>query len=210
MQMKRLAALPRRLDDGRCCDAAHLHLDVDLAGVIETRLGREGVEQRAMLAVHHDERLQPVVDEGGAVLAEGAHYAAATVVAADDDMFHFQGLDGELKHGENVHVARVHHVGDVAMHEHLARVEVEYFVGGDPAVRATDPQIAGRLLLREAGEERRIGPGLLFRPSGVALKEMAETGHCGSHAGWFPPGILARLDRSHKHDRMQSKPCESR
>ena len=48
-------------------------------------------------------------------------HAAAAVVAAHDDVLHPQHVDGVLEHGEAVEVGVDDDVGDVAVHEHLAR-----------------------------------------------------------------------------------------
>ena len=48
-------------------------------------------------------------------------------------------------------------VGDVAVHEDLARREPDDLVRRHPAVRAADPEVLGRLPLGEIGEE----PGVL-------------------------------------------------
>jgi hypothetical protein len=49
-----------------------------------------------MLAVQHDDRLQPVIDQRRPLVAQRAPNAAATVVAAHDDMLDMQDLDGEF------------------------------------------------------------------------------------------------------------------
>ena len=44
-------------------------------------------------------------------------------------------------------------VGDVAVHEHLARRQPDDLVRRNAAVRAADPQVLGRLSLDERGKE---------------------------------------------------------
>jgi hypothetical protein len=68
--------------------------------------------------------------------------AAAAVVAADDDVLDLEHLDGELHHREAVEVAVHHDVGDVAVHEELARLQPHDLVRGHAAVRASHPQVA--------------------------------------------------------------------
>jgi hypothetical protein len=52
-------------------------------------------------------------------------------------------------------------VGDVAMDEQLARIEVDELVRGNAAVGAADPQVLRRLLLR-AGEEAGRPASIFF------------------------------------------------
>src|SRR3546814_1894839 len=60
-----------------------------------------------------------------------------------------------------------HHVGDVAMDEHLARRQADDLVGRHARVGAADPQVLGRLQLGQALEELRVfvadavGPGVV-------------------------------------------------
>src|SRR5206468_2320784 len=72
----------------------------------------------------------------------------------------------------------VHHdVRDVAMYEHLARLQARDLVGGHAAVGTADPHVLGRLLLREAGEEARPLALHLRRPGAVVGEEVVERSH---------------------------------
>ena len=59
-------------------------------------------------------------------------------------------------------------IGHVAMDEQLARHQPDDFVGRDPAIRAPDPEVSGRLLVGEGREEARPplfgrrGPGAIL------------------------------------------------
>lgn len=79
-----------------------------------------------------------------------------------------------LQHGEQVHVARVHHVGDVALDEDLTGVEAEHVVRGDAAVGAADPHVVGRLLLGHADEVGGVVARLALRPFHVAVKKVVQ------------------------------------
>jgi len=90
---------------------------------------------------------------------------------------HLQDIHRELHHPQAVEV-RVHdEVGDVAVDEQLAGQQPDDVVRGHPAVGTADPQILGRLLLRQFREKGGVlltnagGPGL------VAVEEMAEGAH---------------------------------
>jgi hypothetical protein len=69
-----------------------------------------------------------------------------------------------LQHGEAVEVGVHDDVGDVAVHEELAREEIDDLVGRDPAVRASDPEVLRMLLLYEALEEVRPVGADVVRP----------------------------------------------
>ena len=93
--------------------------------------------------------------------------AAAAVVAHHHDVLHLQHVDGELEHGQIVGVLGRGEIGDVAVHEQLARIEVHDLVGGHAAVGAADPQILRRLLPLEALEEAGIGRDFAFGPGAI-------------------------------------------
>ena len=82
----------------------------------------------------------------------GAH-AAAAVVAADDDVLDLQHVDGELDHREAVEVGVHDDVGDVAVHEQLARQQADDLVRGHAAVGAADPQVLAAPAARRASEK---------------------------------------------------------
>jgi hypothetical protein len=86
-------------------------------------------------------------------------------MADDDDVAHLDDVGRELDHREAVEVRVDDDVGDVAVDEQLARLEVDELVGRDAAVGAADPQVLRRLLLQKAGEEARRAASM-FPPSG--------------------------------------------
>ncbi len=99
---------------------------------------------------------QPVVDQPEFVVLHRRAYAAAAVVAADDDVFHLQHVDRELDHRQAVNVAVYHQVGHVAVDEQLARHQADDVVGRNAAVGAADPEKLRRLLFGQLVEEFRI------------------------------------------------------
>jgi hypothetical protein len=97
-----------------------------------------------MVFAHHVLHVpQPVVDESEALVAQRRLHAAAAVMAADDDVFDIEHVDGVLQHRQTVEIGMHHDVRHVAMHEEFTRVETDDFIGGDPAVGAADPEIVG-------------------------------------------------------------------
>jgi hypothetical protein len=116
---------------------------------------------------------QPVVNQAVlGVLQRGLH-PAAVVVPADDHVPDPEHVHGELQHGKAVEV-RVHHdVGDVAVHEQLARHQPDDLVGRHAAVGAADPQVLGRLLPGEPREEVGVARRGALGPHPVVLEKMS-------------------------------------
>jgi hypothetical protein len=75
-------------------------------------------------------------------------------------MLDLQHVDRELQHAQVVGVLRRGEVGDVAVHEQLARIQADDLVGRHAAVAAADPQIFGALLALQPLEEAGVGLGL--------------------------------------------------
>ena len=73
-----------------------------------------------------------------------------------------------------VEVGVHHHVGDVAVDEHLAGQQADDLVGRHARVGAADPQILGVLLVRQAIEEARIIARDMRDPVAVRLKKVGE------------------------------------
>ena len=115
-----------------------------------------------------------MVNQCRTLLTQGTLYAAAPVMAADNHMLNAQEVDRVFQDGEQVHVAGMGHVGDIAMDEDLAGIEAQHVVGGHPTVRAADPQIFRRLLFGHAHEETGVGVGLALGPSNVAVEQVVE------------------------------------
>ena len=127
--------------------------------------------------VHHVP--QPVVDEPVPRAVERRAHAAAAVVAADDHVLHAEDVDRVLQHRQAVEVGVHHDVRDVAVDEDLARREPDDLVRRYPAVGAADPEVLGRLALREPGEEVGVAGHHLGRPGAVALEELGDVRHDG-------------------------------
>ena len=94
-------------------------------------------------------------------------------MAADDDVLHFEVLDGVVDDGLGGDVRGGEDVGDVAVHEYLAWVEVEEGGFGGAGVGAAEPEDGGVLGFGEGGEEvgfcfgGAVGPGFVAFEVGV-------------------------------------------
>jgi len=76
----------------------------------------------------------------------------------------FQVHDGVFDHGARAEVAGVDDVGDVAVHEDVARLQAHDGCFRDARVGASDPEDFGTLACGEAREELRVGGGGFFGP----------------------------------------------
>ena len=71
-------------------------------------------------------------------------------------------------------------VRDVAVHEHVARREADDLVRRDAAVGAADPEVLGRLVLRQLREEAAVPGDHLRRPGAIVRSKSSER----SAIGW--------------------------
>lgn len=76
-----------------------------------------------------------------------------------------------LQDAERAQVVRGEDIGDVTVHENLAREQVEHACFRDAGVAAAYPEDLGGLRVCERGEERGAGGGDALRPGAVALQE---------------------------------------
>jgi hypothetical protein len=95
-------------------------------------------------------------------------------VSDDDDVLDLQDVDRELQHRQIVGVLRWGEIADIAVDEHLARIEAADLVGRHTAVGAADPEIFRRLLRLQALEEPGIGVDLAFRPGPIVGFQMIQ------------------------------------
>lgn len=79
---------------------------------------------------------QPGVEQAHVLRRHGGFDASAAVVSADNDVLDFEVADGVVDDGHDVEVDVVDEVGDVAVDEHLARLEAGDGFGGDAGVGA--------------------------------------------------------------------------
>ena len=88
-------------------------------------------------------------------------------MADHDDMLDLEHIDRELQHREIVGVLGRGEIGDIAVDEQFARLQVDDLVGGHPAVGAADPEILRRLLALQPLEEAGSAANHALRPGAV-------------------------------------------
>ena len=106
-------------------------------------------------------------------------------MTAYNDVFHFKNIKGELHRGQAVQVCVDHQVGNIAVNEQLPRQETDNLVRRHAAVGTTNPQIAGRLLVRQLPKEIRVVSPDVVGPSPVLFKEMAQDPHLPFRSSQF-------------------------
>jgi hypothetical protein len=86
-------------------------------------------------------------------------------------------IDGKLDYREAVEVGVHNEIRDVAMDKKFARQQADNLIGGHPAVGATDPEIAGRLLMGKLEKKIRLLSPDVFGPRFVIREEVVERAH---------------------------------
>jgi len=82
---------------------------------------------------------QPVVDQTKSVVTQRSADTAAPIVTANDDVLNLEYVDSELQHRQAIEIGVHDDICDVAVHEHLTWREADDLVGGNTAVRASNP-----------------------------------------------------------------------
>ena len=191
MDSEFLAALPGVAGNRRLTDVGHLLDDVQFAQAIARGELADGRHACLVLLAHVLHVPQPVVAQADAIAAQGRADAAATVVAADDDVAHAQDVDRELHDRQAIEIGVHNQVGDIAVDEQFAGQQSDDVIGGHAAVGAADPQVARRLLRGELAEELRILPANALGPAPVVVEQFAEFGHAGFASGASPGNPLS-------------------
>lgn len=178
MDCQRLPPLPGIVDDGGLANIEDLFDDVKLTETVPTLvLFTEGGESRFMLLVHISNVPQPVIDQAEPVIPKGGANTPASIMATHNDVLDLQYIDRKLHRGQAVQVCVNHQVGNIAVNEQLPRQETDNLVCRHAAIGTTNPQIAGRLLVRQLPKEIRIVSPDVLGPSPVLFKEMAQDPH---------------------------------
>jgi hypothetical protein len=77
---------------------------------------------------------KPIGGKAHFALFDDSLDTTAAVVAADDDVFHSQDINGVLKDRKTIQI-RVHNqIRDIAVYEHFTRKKPYDFIGGNPTI----------------------------------------------------------------------------
>ena len=79
----------------------------------------------AQVLSEFSEWLQPQIDDAQLGVAQRSCRSATRGVTADDDVLDANDSDGELDHGLRAEIGDGQHVGDVAVHEHIPRLQAQ-------------------------------------------------------------------------------------
>lgn len=119
-----------------------LSTDIVLAYDIYTRVEiRDGAQVRFVPMRHVRDRLQPMVDKSSPLVVYRSANTTASIMPTDDYVPDFKYLNGILQNGQEIDVPRWSKVGDIPMHEQLARIQADNLVGWHAAIRAPDPEM---------------------------------------------------------------------
>ena len=133
----------------------------------------------------------------------GMHTAAA-VVTADYDVTHAQNIYGKLDHGQAIQIGMHHHIADIAVNKNFTRWKINNLIRRNATIRATNPEILRRLLMRESIEKLRIVLANALRPLRVLLKKTREL-IARAHTRNLP----ARTIGSSSNQMSKSRPTQS-
>ncbi len=101
--------------------------------------------------------------------------AATSIMSYHNDMLHLEYLHCELEGSGKAWIVLAGQIGYVAMHKHLAWIEVDNLRRRHTAIGAANPEISRTLLTYEAAEECRVCMSLGLSPSPIALKQQAQS-----------------------------------
>src|SRR5579884_2927850 len=177
MHGKGLSISPGALHNDVRCDVSYLPDNVKLAQTVEagSRIG-DCVKLVDVLMADLADWMQPMVYKAAPLAVHRGAYAAASVMAHHNDVLDLQNVNRELQHGQVVGILRRCKVGDVAVNEDLAGVEVDDLCGRHPAVGAPDPQVLRRLLAFEPREEVWVAGQHACGPSAVVCFQVIQHG----------------------------------
>jgi hypothetical protein len=103
-------------------------------------------------------------------------------MADHHDVLYAQLADRVLDNSQAIPVGVVDDIGDIAVDEYLAGHEVDDLIGGDTAVRASDPEELGRLLRCKLAEETGVIVLHPVRPSPIVPEQFGQGPHMVEYA----------------------------
>jgi hypothetical protein len=118
-------------------------------------------------------------------------------MADHHDVLYTQLADRVLDDRQAISVGVVDDIGDIAMDEDLAGHEVDDLIGGDAAVRASDPEEFGRLLCGKLAEETGVIVLHPVRPSPIVPEQFAQGPHVVEYGTERVTVVQGRLGTTH-------------
>ena len=123
---------PRGAHDTVACEGFYLGDNVAFAEGVSVCLRGRGFA--GMLMMHRPYRSEPIADCIVGVRCHGSLNAATAVVTHYYDVSNAQHIDGDLLCRREIGIILDRKIGNVAMYEHLAGIEVYNFSRGHAAV----------------------------------------------------------------------------
>jgi hypothetical protein len=110
------------------------------------------------------------------ILHRGLHTTTA-VVAANNNVVDLQDINRELQYRQTVEISMYNYIRDVAMNEQVPWPEPNELCCRHATIRATNPQISRRLLLRQLLEKFRVASLYTLGPGPIILKQFLQIFH---------------------------------
>ena len=127
-------------------DGLYLRTHVQLANSVDTSLLiRQERKLVVVLVAEFADWRQPMLYEALLRPVKDCPNATTAIVSAHDDVFDFQRLDRKLQDRHTIEIGWIDEVGNVAMHEDLARLQARNDISRHAAVGTADPKEFGRL-----------------------------------------------------------------
>ena len=117
---------------------------------------------------------QPVVHKSDTFLTQGCHDTTASIMTAHDDVLYLQHIDGKLDDRKGVEVGMDNNIGNIAMDKDFSWSQPHKFLGGNPAVRASNPEILWLLLNREFFKKAGVLGYQTLRPRLIIREKICE------------------------------------
>lgn len=138
MDTQLLAPRPGLLDNTGMADIQCRLDDVQLCQQILLLFASvgEGIELLAVDRVQILDVPQPVIDHSKLLLGQRGSDTSAAVMSADDNVANLENVDGVLEDRQQVHIGVGDDIGDVAVDENLAGIQVDDLVCRNTRIRA--------------------------------------------------------------------------
>ena len=152
----------------------HLFDGVELAKHVMAQLGVRRDNQVTVAVAHVLHMTNPVVGQAYARAFQRCEHTAATIVTDHHEVFDVQLIHCVLDGGQAVQISGHDHVGHVAVHKYLTRLQARDLVGWHTAVRAPDPHVLGLLLGQQTCEKAGALALHLGCPGTVVNKQVVD------------------------------------